>query len=66
MDGDIIRMVLLPILYFKVSQVEISILCISILANSADPVKILHYVAFQMGLHCLPIYLFAGIHIQNE
>ena len=57
LDGDIIRMVLLPILYFKVSQVEMSILSIPIFVNSTDPVKIqnvLHYVAFQMGLHCLP------------
>ena len=56
----------LPILYFKVSQVEIFIFCISISANSTDPVTILHYVAFQMGLHCLPKYLVACIYVQND
>ena len=35
-----------------------------ILANSADPDERLHKVAFQLGLHYLPRYLFNGI--QNE
>ena len=33
-------------------------------ANSADPDKMVHYVPFHLGLHCLLKYLFAGI--QNE
>ena len=32
--------------------------------NSADPDEMPHYVAFHLGLHCLPKYLLAGI--QNE
>ena len=34
--------------------------------QTADPEGMLHYlyVAFHLGLHCLPKYLFAGI--QNE
>ena len=28
------------------------------LANSADPDEMLHCVAFHLGLHCLPKYLF--------
>ena len=28
------------------------------LGNSADPNEIPHYVAFHLGLHCLPKYLF--------
>ena len=35
-----------------------------ILANSADPDKMPHYVAFYLGLHCLSKYLFTDI--QNE
>ena len=45
----------LSILYFKGSQV---------LANSADPDKMLLIVAFHLGIHCLPKYLFVGI--QNK
>ena len=30
------------------------------LANSADPGEMSHYVAFHLGLHCLPKYLFRG------
>ena len=32
-----------------------------IFANSADPNKMPHYVAFYWSLHCLPKYLFRGI-----
>ena len=32
--------------------------------NSADPNEMPPYVAFQLGLHCLPKYIFTGI--QNE
>ena len=55
----------LPILYFKGLQVDISnlYLCISVVricfcffANSANPNKISYYVAFDLGLHCLPKY----------
>ena len=35
-----------------------------ILVNSADPGEMPNYVAFLLGLHCLPKYLFADI--QNE
>ena len=34
------------------------------LANSADPDEMPPYVAFHLGLHCLPKYLFPGI--KNE
>ena len=37
---------------------------IFILANSADPDEMPHHAAFHLGLHCLPMHLFAGI--QNE
>ena len=55
----------LSILYFKGLPVKISIIYIYIsipedcfpLSNSADPVKIPPYVAFHLGLHCLPKYL---------
>ena len=43
----------MSILYFTGSLVKISIFFI--LANSADPDEMLHYVAFHLGLHCLPI-----------
>ena len=29
-------------------------------ANSADPDEMSHYVAFHLGLHCLPKYPFRG------
>ena len=32
-----------------------------VLANSADHDEMLHYVAFHLGLHCLPKYLFRGL-----
>ena len=32
----------------------------SVSENSADPYEISHYVAFNLGLHCLPKYLFRG------
>ena len=36
-----------------------------ILANSVDPDEMLHKVAFHLGLHCLPKYLFSGIQIEK-
>ena len=55
----------LPILYLKGSKVRITKLwCISvpedclISANSADLAEMPHYVAFQLGLQCLPKYRF--------
>ena len=39
----------LSILYFK-----------GLSNNSADPDEMAHYVAFHMGLHCLPKYLYTG------
>ena len=32
----------------------------SVSENSADPYEISHYVAFNLGLHCLPKYLTRG------
>ena len=37
---------------------------IFILANSEDPDEMPHNVAFHLGLHCLPKYMFSSI--QNE
>ena len=31
------------------------------LANSSDPDEMPHYVAFHLGLRCLPKYLFTGL-----
>ena len=31
-----------------------------VLANSADPDEMLHFVSFNLGLHCLPKYPFRG------
>ena len=42
----------------------LSLKIVFILANSADPDEMLHYVASHLGLHGLPKYLFIGI--QNE
>ena len=51
----------LPIVYFKVSQVEflnydvfLSLKDGLILANSADPNEMQHDAALHLGLHCLP------------
>ena len=61
----------LSILYFK--GLPVTILCNDvflplkinfIIANSAETDEMPHYVAFHLGLHCLPKYLFTGI--QNE
>ena len=49
----------LPIVRFKGSQVEISLL---ILANSADPDEMQHYAAFHLGLHFLSKYPLRGFH----
>ena len=62
----------LSILYFKRSQVAISIFFLYlyvpedcfIMDKCADPNEILHYVAFHLDLHCLPKYPFTSI--QNE
>ena len=35
------------------------------LANSADPDEILHYETFNLGLHCLPKYLFRGFPVHK-
>ena len=35
-------------------------------ANSADPDEMPPYVAFHLGLHCLPKYLFTGIQNENS
>ena len=50
----------LPIVYFKGSQVEfsksllLSLKIVLLLANSADPDEMQHDAAFHLGLHCLP------------
>ena len=31
------------------------------LTNSVDPYVMRHFVAFHLGLHCLPKYIFVGI-----
>ena len=55
------------IVYIKGSQVIISkniFLSLKVdfvLANSADPDEMLHYVAFHLGCHCLPKYPFRGL-----
>ena len=55
----------LSILYFKGSHdVSLSLKMVFILASSADPHEMLHYAAFHLGLHCLPMNLLTGI--QNE
>ena len=33
-----------------------------ILANSAYPDEMPPYAAFNLGIHCLPIYIFTGIY----
>ena len=43
------------------SKINIEFLSLKVdfvLANSADPDEMLHYVAFHLGLHCLPKYMF--------
>ena len=53
----------LSILYFEGSQNDVFLSLKSfVIANSADPDD--SNVAFHLGLHCLPKYLFTGI--QNE
>ena len=54
-------------MYFKGPQVEClncdvfqSLKIILILAKSADPDEILHYVAFHLDIHCLLKYPFRG------
>ena len=57
------------IVYIEGSQVVISpqnIVCLSLKidfasANSVDQDEMLHYVAFHLGLHCLPNYRFWGL-----
>ena len=63
----------LSILYFKGLLGKFSIkLCIIcpegcfILANSADPDEMAPFVAFHLGLHCLPKYMYTYMCIQNE
>ena len=62
MHIDTISMIL-SILYFKGSQIEISkknvFLSLKIvfkLANSADPDEMPHYAAFHLGFHCKSIH----------
>ena len=63
----------LSILYFKGSQVEFpnnyvlqSLMIVFMIANSAGPDEMPHFVAFHLGLHCLPKVLPLGAsHIQK-
>ena len=49
------------IIYIKGSQVIISLKCyFSVSEVCLDPDEMPHYVAFYLGLHCLPKYLFRG------
>ena len=43
----------------KIIFISLKIDCV--LANSADPDEMLCYVAFHLGFHCLPKYLFSGL-----
>ena len=66
--------------YFKslpvkipLNDVFLSPKIVFILTNSADPDEMLHFVAFNLGLHCLPKFLFGlsnilflHIHIQSN
>ena len=45
-------------------HVLLSLKTVFILANSADPDKMPPYVAFYLGLHCLPKYLFTVSRMQ--
>ena len=51
--------ILKKILYFFLWRFDF------VLANSADSDEMLHYVAFHLGLHCLPKYLFRGFWFQR-
>ena len=46
---------------FLKNDVFMSLKNVFILANSADPDKMPHDVAFHLGLHCLTKYLFTGV-----
>ena len=56
----------LSILFFRGHRSEFQHISVPedffILANSANPDEMPHYAAFHQGLHCLPKYLFTGIH----
>ena len=63
---DTIRMIL-PIVYFKGSQVEFSKLRVIyvpedcfILANNTDPDEMQDYTAYHLCLNCVPKYTFRG------
>ena len=45
-----------PFVSIKGSEDIVSQKIVFPLANSADPDKMPHYVAFHLGLHCLPKY----------
>ena len=45
---------------FQKNTVFLSLKNDFVLANSADLDEMLHYVAFHLGLHCLPKYPFRG------
>ena len=43
---------------FQIKIVFLSLKIVFVLANSVDPDKMLHYEAFDFGLHCLSKYAF--------
>ena len=43
---------------YQIKTVFLSLKIIFVLENSVDPDKMLHYVTFYLGLHCLPEYAF--------
>ena len=51
---------------FQSNDVFMSLKIVYILANSADPDKMLPYAAFHLGLHCLPKYLFSHPHFDVQ
>ena len=50
------------VLIFKFDCINLCLKSIFNLANSADPIEMLDYAAFHLGLHCLPRYMFMEIH----
>ena len=46
-------------------DVYLSVMVVLILARSVDPDEMQHYVAFHLGLHCLPKYLMDQKNLNN-
>ena len=63
LEKTILKITLSPI-SFDLSMYYLSLKIVFILANSNGPDEMPPYVAFHLGLHCLPKHLFTGI--KNE